>query len=105
MQFHTKGWIPTWAWEYEFNQLPEEQRRYIEIQQVIDTLRFPFINDKSTIGVVYFSALESGISYFDGWELDYVYCAMKQEIEAYEQNKTVEFHENYVEDCRIPKQF
>ena len=24
MQFYTKGWIPTWAWEYEFNQLPEE---------------------------------------------------------------------------------
>ena len=19
MQFHSKGWIPTWAWEYEFN--------------------------------------------------------------------------------------
>ena len=26
-------------------------------------------------------------------------------MEAYEQNKTVEFQENYVEDCRIPKQF
>ena len=70
--------------------------------QVVDTLRFPYFNDPNTIGITYYTGWETGLSYFDGSPIDFMYEEIKLEIDAREKNETVHYGpDRYVEDCHI----
>ena len=71
---------------------------------MVDTLRFPFLNDKNTIGITYYTAWQSGLSYFDGGTIDYYYCMVSDELAARENGTTVDYGPDATDAyCEIPE--
>ena len=67
-----------------FADMPTEQQEETINTQVVDTLRFPFLNEPHTIGITYYTGWESGIVYFDGIPIDHFYCMVKKVQDAAE---------------------